>query len=151
MKDVLNRKVSWDPTCMVLGTKPRRSANKWWAIYAMFRITQQVFWKDRVYKKTLCVECQNPNIRTSKIIEKKPLPWGYRKFYLIIFSTWKMCLLNSENITPRIFSVFLLSCDNFWKAGINSTKIIVSLFLVYFNMHLFSKILYSNKDFAVIS
>lgn len=77
-----NRKVSWDPTCMVLGKKPR-SANKRWAIYAMFRITQQVFKKNRDYKKTLCVECQNPNIRTAKIIEKKPLPWGYSNFYLI--------------------------------------------------------------------
>lgn len=33
----------------------------------------------------------------------------------------------------------------------NYTEKIVSVFLVYFNVHLFSEILYSNKDFAVIS
>lgn len=60
-----------------------------------------------------------------------------------------MHLLNSKNIPPRIFIIFLLSYDHFKKAETWIT--LKKLFLVYFNVHLFSEILYSNKDFAVIS
>lgn len=151
MKEVLSRGVSWDPTCMALGEKPRRSANKWWAIHAMFRITQQAFKKNRVYKKALCVECQNPNIRTSKIMEKKPLHWGYSKFYLIREDlVHERCVFWMVKISHQEYSVSSFMLQFLKGRNMNLTKTIVSLFLVYFNMHLFNKILYSNKDFAVV-